>query len=383
MKRVAKKRFIYDSIVDGENICNLEKERKMLVKGVAANEKLLVYGRRNTGKTSLVKNVVAVSWLSADPKGFYIYVDLYGVRTMEHILARLNSAFVDAFKKTFRTKTIFIQMLDVIKSIRPQVNFSSDGEMTFGITLDRPESSTNFHNIFEQINNIASSGYPVLIVMDEFQDIGSIVEAEGILRDCLQNLNDTIPIIIMGSKKHLLSRIFAVPKAPLYNWGNAVEFGVIDYDVYTEYMNERFKQDGLSIDRETSKYLQDLMHRDPEQINRLCDRLLNMSTPKNEIKTADVDKILDELIEARRSVAEECLTYFNASEEKVLTEFSKLGGVVRHPMGKEFLKNTGLSLGGVKKTLTKLENEAIIYKEENAYFLADPMLKYHLLNYRP
>lgn len=53
------KRFIFDSILDEENICNLEKEKHKITKGVDHGLKLLVYGKRNMGKTSLVKNVIA------------------------------------------------------------------------------------------------------------------------------------------------------------------------------------------------------------------------------------------------------------------------------------------------------------------------------------
>jgi AAA+ ATPase superfamily predicted ATPase len=53
------KRFIFDSILDEENICNLENEKHKIMKGVDSGLKLLVYGKRNTGKTSLIKNVVA------------------------------------------------------------------------------------------------------------------------------------------------------------------------------------------------------------------------------------------------------------------------------------------------------------------------------------
>lgn len=383
MKPHSKKRFQYDTIIDEENICNLEREQELLFRGVENHEKLLVYGRRNTGKTSLVKNVVAAKWLDKNPGAFHLYVDFYGVRTMSQLLARINSSFVEAFKRTFRTKAIFTQMLDIIKSLRPQVGFSSDGTPTFSIALDHPESSANLHCIFEQINKLAISAIPVLVVFDEFQDIGRIDESEGILRDCLQNLSSDIPVIIMGSKKHLLSKIFAVPAAPFFNWGNAVEFGVISYEKYTKYMNERFENEEMSISQDNSVYLQNLMHRNPEQINRLCDRLLNTDMRHKEIEKDNINQALEDLVDSRHSVTEEYLANFNASEEKVLTEFAKLGGEVRHPMGKDFLRRANLSLGGVKKAITKMENESILYKEENIYLLADPLLKYHILKYRP
>jgi len=43
------KRFIFDSILDEENICNLEKEKHKITKGVDHGLKLLVYRLTDTG----------------------------------------------------------------------------------------------------------------------------------------------------------------------------------------------------------------------------------------------------------------------------------------------------------------------------------------------
>ena len=69
------KRFIFDSILDEKNICNLEKGKHKIMKGVESGLKLLVYGKRNTGKTSLIKNVIAKSWLRHQSSGFFMYMD--------------------------------------------------------------------------------------------------------------------------------------------------------------------------------------------------------------------------------------------------------------------------------------------------------------------
>ena len=49
-----------DSILDAENICNLENEKEKIQCGVDDGLKLLVYGRRNTGKTSLIKALTGI-----------------------------------------------------------------------------------------------------------------------------------------------------------------------------------------------------------------------------------------------------------------------------------------------------------------------------------
>jgi hypothetical protein len=83
-----------------------------------------------------------------------------------------------------------------------------------------PNSNKNkltIGDIFATINKI-NQDIPSLIIIDEFQDIALIGEAESLFRDAFQQISD-IAIIILGSKKHLLKNIFALPKSPLANCG--------------------------------------------------------------------------------------------------------------------------------------------------------------------
>jgi AAA+ ATPase superfamily predicted ATPase len=47
------KRFLFNTLLNEDEICNLASERKAIQKAVERGSKLVVYGRRNFGKTSL------------------------------------------------------------------------------------------------------------------------------------------------------------------------------------------------------------------------------------------------------------------------------------------------------------------------------------------
>jgi hypothetical protein len=55
---------------------------------------------------------------------------------------------------------------------------------------------------------------------------------------------------------------------------------------------------------------------------------------------------------------------------------------VLHPQGKDFIKDINLTAPGVRKIMIKLEDEAVVYKEDTGYILADPLLKQHILGFR-
>lgn len=375
------KRFIFDSILDEENICNLEKEKHKIMKGVDHGLKLLVYGKRNMGKTSLIKNVTAKSWLGRQSSGFFMYVDLMGVRQLSQISERMTVAFSEAYNACFKMKSIFDNMLRIIKGIKPSIELDEKGypKLSFGIV--EGERTRPFTDILKQLDLICASNIPILLVLDEFQDIALIDEAEALFRNGLEHIDSRIPVVILGSKQHLLNRIFARPKAPFSNWGTHVYFEAINYHEYWQYMDERFRQEGFRISFENAKYLQDKMSRMPEAINRLCFALLFHDIPKGEITEEDIHSGLSRAVDDRRNEPEIYLSGFTASEQKVIVNLSKMEPVL-HPQGKDFIKSINLTAPGVRRIMMKLEDQAVVYREDAGYILADPFLKQHILKFR-
>ena len=211
--------------------------------GVDNGLKLLVYGKRNMGKTSLVKNVIAKSWLKRQSSGFFMYVDLMGVKQLSHISERMTIAFSEAYNSCFKMKSVFNNMLKIITGIKPSIELDEKGypKLSFGIVGG--EKIRPFTDILKQLDLIYASNIPILLALDEFQDIALIDQAEALFRNGLEHIDSRIPVVKLGSKQHLINRIFARPKAPFFNWGTHVYFEAIDYHEYWQYMDERFKQE--------------------------------------------------------------------------------------------------------------------------------------------
>ena len=375
------KRFIFDSILDEENICNLKKEKHKIMKGVDNGLKLLVYGKRNMGKTSLVKNVIAKSWLRRQSSGFFMYVDLMGVKQLSQISERMTIAFSEAYNDCFKMKSVFNNMLKIITGIKPSIELDENGHPKLSFGIVGGEKIRPFTDILKQLDLIYASNIPIFLVLDEFQDIALIDEAEALFRNGLEHISSRIPVVISGSKQHLINRIFARPKAPFFNWGTHVYFEAINYHEYWQYMDERFKQEGFRISFENAVYLQDKMSRMPEAINRLCFALLFYDIPKGEITKENINSGLSKVVSDRRNEPEIYLSGFTASEQKVIVNLAKMEPVL-HPQGKEFLKGINLTAPGVRKIMMKLEDETVVYKGEAGYILADPLLKQHILRFR-
>jgi hypothetical protein len=310
-----------------------------------------------------------------------MYVDLMGVKQLSQISERMAIAFSEAYNSCFKMKSVFNNMLKIIKGVKPSIELDEKGYPKLSFGIEEGEKIRPFTDILKQLDLIYASNIPILLALDEFQDIALIDQAEALFRNGLENIDSRIPVVILGSKQHLINRIFARPKAPFFNWGTHVYFEAIDYHEYWQYMDERFKQEGLRISFENAVYLQDKMSRIPEAINRLCFALLFHDIAKGEITKENIDSGLGKIVSDRRNEPEIYLSGFTASEQKVIINLSKMEPV-QHPQGKDFLKSINLTAPGVRKIMMKLEDKTVVYKEDAGYILADPLLKQHVLEYR-
>ena len=211
---------------------------------------------------------------------------------------------------------------------------------------------------------------------DEFQDVAFIEEAPAQLRSCLEALGD-VPILLLGSKRHMFADLFTAPEAPLSAWGTDLEFGPIPHGDYHENIEERFGPRRLTISREVAVRLQDDMQRVPEAINRLCAQLLELHEA-TAIDHAKVRAALAKLLENREGRYASYLSAFSAADENVLTEIARRE-IVAHPQSTSFLASVRLSNRTVALSVKGLWDGGVIEHVTDGYRVVDPLLAAYLV----
>lgn len=373
------KKFYYDTILDAENICNLQKERKAIEKGIEKRAKLVVYGPRNFGKTSLVKNVILSDFSARHKKNFVFFADLMDVKNISSINRRISKGFETAFGRSFPAKNIMDGVKRFLGSLRPQISIdAASGAPSLSITPQSSEKELPFEEIFKTITEIAKER-KTMIVLDEFQDIAFVDEAQGLFRKAFQELKD-VPLIIMGSKRHILANMLAKPSAPLSMFGEDIEFAPIAYEEYHSYIMERFALQKLSMTLDNCKYLQDAVGRVPEAVNMVCAEIMEEHSEK-EITLEDIRNAVKNAVEKRQSRYEEYLSQFSENEESIMISIARRAEV-KHPNGAEFLKTVQPTSRMVGIIFKQLLDRSVIDKNEKGYHVSDPLLAFYLRNYR-
>lgn len=373
------KKFYYDTLLDRADICDLVKERSAIAKAVKKKAKLVVYGPRNFGKTSLVKSVIIPDFMSGKGARFVFFADLMEVKSLDSINSRLSKAFESSFGRSFPAKNFMDGVKKFLGNLRPLVSIDTiSGAPSLSITSISNERERSCEEIFRAILNIAKER-ETLIVLDEFQDIALVDEAQALFRGLFQEIKD-IPLIVMGSKRHILADILAKPDAPLAMFGEDVVFGPIPYEEYHAYIMERFRVGGIEISLQDSTYLQDTVQRVPEAVNIVCADIMDNNANKK-VERGDIDKAIHNAVERRHGRYEEYISRFSENEEAVVIAIAKKMRV-KHPNGQEFLKLVKPTSRMVGIIFEQLYNRSVIDKDSDGYFVSDPLFAYYLRSFR-
>ncbi len=382
--------FVFDRLIDESDFCNFTKERKRLEEHIGRGDCVKLYGPRNFGKTSLLKNIIAKQWEATAPaQRIAIYADLFSVQTLEDIDLEIHRAFSFALNTKRSHLSKGFDWLKMLKNIRPTWTISGDpssfGEFSF--TFEQKQGAPDLGAIIESINILnAKNELKFLIILDEFQEIAKIKKAEAHVRGALQNLSSKIPVVILGSKQHLLTKIFEKPRAPFNSWGFTVEFKPIPTLEYAQYINQRTSESGFSLSLEVSEFLQSRLNRIPEAINRFCAFMCTQKLGPI-ITIEQIDNLLAEFVDLSRSTYEFQFAHFSVSSQRFIVALAK-SGPSTHLTGMEFLRKIpSISKSNLSNILSHLLDDSVVSQGFDThgtkiYWVTDPFFAFFARKYK-
>ena len=329
------------------------------------------------GKTSLMMSKVIPAFRAMKPECLIVFVDVMGVRTIDQISGRMQAAFEKGMSK-IQPKKAFVQKLTgSLRRVRPTMSIAAmTGTPEFSLGIAPETAPIPFSTVIEQMG-LYHKEASALLVIDEFQDISEVDEAEALFRNALQHLPADMPVVLMGSKKHVLAHIFAEPGAPLAGWGRHIEISPILAEDYRPYINERLNPAGAEVDLPLVQRLLDLTHHTTEELNMIGDWWLRHRQGAGSLTPLDITYAMQGIVSERSSSYREYLSQFTEKEELVLRAIARMQPVAA-PQAASFRAQTKMSPGGLGPLLKRLEDRAIIYRIESGIIIGDPILAFWL-----
>lgn len=352
--------FIFDGPLPPVEVTGRDDELATLTDRASHGRFVLLHAPRRYGKTSLIGRLAVDAERTGDLA--VVRVDLEGVLTIDDVARRMH----DAYRQLPATV--------LGRALRRAV----DGLASIGFSVNRggvglqPRRADEATPVLERLLDLPHEaaekiGTRVLVVLDEFQAIGPVANADAILRSRIQHQRDRVSYLFAGSEQSVLRTIFSDRARPLFGQAEQIALGPLPDPVAADFVAERFE----ATDRDAGPALGALValaagH--PQRVAFLADALWQV-TPGG--ATADLghwSAALDQTLV--RSAAE-----FNALESGLEQGQRKMARVLAagEPPTGAYAARLGLSKGGARGALAALEKKGHAHDAAGVNRLVDPL----------
>jgi len=363
-----KKTFKFDVIVGEEDMCDREEEKKRLISLMKRKGRMVIYSLRRMGKTSLV-DVCSKKMRSLHPDTFHLYVDLNEVADLGEVAARFRSHYEFALKEQFTLKKVKRYLNDLFSRLKLDI----PGGLELSLekqAVTQPEEY--LMSLFQELKKIGEQ-HSLALVLDEFQGISELSDAQAVLRREVKKL-DNAAIILMGSNQRLLYRMFNNKRSPFFGFGEDMELKPISIQDYVPYMNERFAEVDVSIDADVAGYMAEKMNGIPNYINELGSWIVDTRT-RVQLTKGHIDEALEAAANSKKGRYESALYGYSIHQRKFLKAVAKRG-LVKSYTGKEMVSETSLSPTELNRIGKSLEDAPLISRDTaNQFFILDPFFR--------
>ena len=228
-----------------------ETEVASLVADARNGQDVVVFAPRRYGKSSLVWRV-AQELIKEDI--LVAQVDLMRTPTKDQLAAKLaRTIHEDLASRLWNAK----ERLKVFAGLRltPTITVDpNDGAVSF--SFDARAAAEDIDATLEELLTMlgrisADRDRRVVLVLDEFQEVVDIDPSLiKLMRSVFQEQPD-VAHIYLGSKRHMMRRIFSDENEPFWRSAKQTELDVISPDLFTPYALARFKETGKELDPAT------------------------------------------------------------------------------------------------------------------------------------
>ena len=260
--------------------CDRAKELRDLVSHARNCANVVLFSPRRYGKSSLVKRVQRVG-----KNGIVtIYVDLFGVGSLDDVAARLAAQVYAFFRKD---KGLFNRLLTILSSWRPVLEPDPDCGVSLTVKpVVTPRGTQLLEDTMKSLGAfIAEQQQGVHFVFDEFQEITELPESkqiQGIMRSHIQT-HSRASYFFVGSRRRILADIFNDEKAPFYRSAMSYELKALPIADATEFIVQQFESVGRECPKKIAKRIVEKVRGYPFYVQKIPYAIYEVSDDEGKI----------------------------------------------------------------------------------------------------
>lgn len=243
--------FTFGALALDKSFTNREPEIRELVRDMENGQDVLVYAPRRYGKSSLVLR----AGQRAIRKGVLVgYCDLMRTPTKERFAAALAKTIYSdletAAGQAFERATRLFRGLRIVPTVEVD---PIDGSLRFVFHAGRQRAAIDdtIEALLMLPGQIAAERKRrAVLVFDEFQEILTLDRHfPNLMRSVFQEQPE-VGHVYLGSKRHVLERIFDDENEPFWRSSKRIEIGTIEAGAFARFLRKRFEETEKGVDDE-------------------------------------------------------------------------------------------------------------------------------------
>lgn len=369
--------FRYGVRVGGTAFFDRTKVMRDICNALDGGTNVLLYGPRRYGKSSLVGEVLGKLRARGVP---CVELNMMDVASLDDFVARYaNQVYRELAPVTGSLK----QIADLFKRVSPVVSIADDGrpELKFSIRSAKAGIDT-LREVLELPEKLCPAGKRAVVALDEFQEVvglGLGAQFERTMRSVVER-QQNVSYIYLGSKTHLLERMFSTRSRPFYN--SAQKFALTRPPVAesVDFVITRFSDVGIRLSRELAEKFVARIDNIPYYLQALGSWTFNAVAGRGarSVSAEDIEEGFVALYETERVYLEQLFIAHPQSQRLLLRALAE------EPVStftEEYrLRHMLASTSTVNTALRRLMAESSVDSENGVYRLSNPLLTYHVAN---
>ena len=367
--------FRYGAKVTGGAFYDRREIKTSMLNVLAGCNNVVLYGPRRYGKSSLVAEMMS----ELQSQGVVcLYLNMMSLASLsDFIMAYTKAAYAELSPAASALKHV----AGLFQRIRPVLGMSEDGkpEMTFTFSSAKV-GVAELREAFELPEKLRKADQRLVIILDEFQEVAEFglgARFEQIMRSVIEN-HSGIGYVFLGSKTHMLKRMFSAPSRPFYRSAQTFSLALPPKDEGERFLMDKFASVGLKLNSAAAEKIASLAGNVPYYLQALGSWTFRVVTERGgkKILAADIDAAFQLMYDAERDLFEGLFRALPESQRLVAR------ALAREPVAtftddyrtRHFLPNSST----VGTAVRRLVADSRIDMIDGCYRHLDPVFAHHL-----
>ena len=369
--------FRFGALALDDAFTDREAEIAELTADVRNGQDVVVFAPRRYGKSSLV-------WRAAqelERAGVLVAsVDLMTTPTPAKLAEKLARVIHDRIASPLLRARERLRVFAELR-VRPAVVVDPETgtvSFRFDVTERKEDIDATIESLLELPARLAGErGRQVALMLDEFQEVVDVDTRLPRLMRAVFQQQPEVAHVYLGSKRHMMRRIFSDENEPFWRSAKPLELGVIDPESFRPYIRRQFERSGRVVTREGIEAILDITRGHPYATQELC-YFAWQETPADE--GCDAPRVAAALAKVLRSEhAHFSLLWERASavQRLVLSELAREPG---RPLSADYRRRHNLpGASTVQRAVESLERDELVARDRGHVQIVEPFLAEWLL----